>query len=88
MRKSRVLTLMFVVALSVTAPSFAKVCHPKQPVTCNAASFSRLAVSSTFAPAAAKPKATAVKTKAPAQMKQAMCCGPWSRWLCAVNTLG
>ena len=86
MRKSPFLAVLCLLALFGTVPSFAKVCHPKQPVTCNATSLTHHRVLSTLAPVA-KPKATALKSKAPVQ-QQAMCCGPWSKWLCvATNAL-
>jgi hypothetical protein len=92
MRNVRVLALTLVVALSVAAPSFAKVCHPMKPVTCDATGFSRVtapaAVAPAPAPAAIKPAATTLQTKSPAKVQQAMACGPWIKgWACAVPTL-
>ena len=88
MRSSRVLALTLVVSLFAAAPSaFAKVCHPKKPITCQATHFS---TSSSFAPVAAAPakvKATSVTTKSHPKVQQAMLCGPWVKWMCTAQPL-
>jgi len=44
MFRSRILALSVLFALVATAPNaFAKVCHPKKPITCHAAHFSTAA---------------------------------------------
>ncbi len=93
MRSFRILVLTVVVAVFVS-PGFAQVCHPKKPVTCNAASFSQLAASSatTSVVTAPKttvttPKTTSVKPKSPAKVQQAMLCGPWVKWMCTAGPL-
>jgi hypothetical protein len=78
MRSFRVLALSVVVVLFVAAPNvFARVCHPKKPVTCNATTLSRLATGSS-----AK-ASTSVKSKSPVKVQHAMLCGPWVHWRCA-----
>lgn len=89
MRSFRVITLTLVVVLSVGAPNvFGKVCHPKKPITCNAADFSLPAAASTVSSPAAKPTTKALKTNSPAKSQQAMVCGPWVHWRCVGNVLG
>jgi hypothetical protein len=85
MRTFRVLALTSVVAVFAAAPGFAQVCHPKKPVTCSAASFTHVAVTSATAPAATK--TTSVKPKAPAKVQHAMLCGPWVHWMCTGQPL-
>ena len=88
MRSFRVLALTVVVAVFLVAPAaFAKVCHPKKPVTCNASAFSSLAASSVASPAATTPQTTSAKPKAPAKVQHAMLCGPWVHWMCTANPL-
>ena len=82
MRSFRVLALTLVVALFVPSV-FAKVCYPKKPVTCNAASFSRLVTSGAVSSAATKAKTTSVKS--PAKVQRAMLCGPWVHWMCTAQ---
>ena len=85
MRRSRILSVMVVAILFVAVPNVsAKVCHPKAPITCDAAELSRPA---TPPPApVTKPAAKAEKIESPAKPQQAMVCGPWIRW-CRANTL-
>lgn len=88
MRSFRVLALTVVVAVFLVAPaSFAKVCHPKKPVTCNATAFSHLAVSSTAVSAVTTAKTTSVKAKASTKVQRAMLCGPWVHWMCTNQPL-
>ncbi len=75
MRSSRILGVLIVVAVLVAPVNvFAKVCHPKKPVTCHAVS---LADSQSLKPA----------TQAQPQFQQAMVCGYFPRWMCKANTL-
>ncbi len=89
MRSSRVLLLFVVVALLI-APvnAFGKICHPKKPITCHAASadFGHVALSPAPAP---KAKPMAVKTNSPAKpQQQAVMCMPWrGTFICRANTL-
>ena len=88
MRSFRVLALTVVVAVFLVAPaSFAKVCHPKKPVTCNASAFSHVAVSGAVASPATPAKTTSVKPKTPAKVQHAMLCGPWVHWYCTGQPL-
>ena len=87
MRQSRVLAVMILVGLLVATPNvFAKVCHPKKPITCSAAAFSNLGTLTTAVPAAT-PKATSVKAKSPVKVQHAMICGPWVHYHCMGNPL-
>lgn len=92
MRKFRILTLSFVVMVVVAAPNvFAKVCHPKKAITCDAAELSRpaapQAVAPVTAPAAKADKAEKVESiESPVKVQQAMICGPWIRY-CRANSL-
>jgi hypothetical protein len=88
MRSFRVLALTVVVAAFLVAPTaFAKVCHPKKPVTCNASAFSHLAVTSAIASPATTAKTTSVKAKASPKVQHAMLCGPWVHWMCTGQPL-
>ena len=77
MRSFRILTVVLAVVF-VSTSAFARICHPKQPITCG--------VSTLSAPAAtlhaAKPHSTPV-------IKLAMACGPWVKTFpyCAGTTL-
>ena len=87
MRNFRVLALTVVVAVFLVAPTaFAKVCHPKKLVTCNATAFSHVAISSAVASHAPAAKTTSVKP-APAKVQHAMLCGPWVHWMCTAIPL-
>jgi len=83
MRSFRVLTVTVVLALSLVTPNlFARVCHPKKPITCGATTLSLPA-------ATAAVKATTVKTVKPLAKTQPMACGPWLRTFpyCAATPL-
>jgi hypothetical protein len=83
MRNLRVLALTVVVVVFVAAPgAFAKVCHPKKPVTCNASAFSQVATMNAVVSAASPAKTSSVKPKAPVHVQHAMLCGPWVHWMC------
>jgi hypothetical protein len=85
MRSSRILTVTFAVSLFLVASPnvFARICHPKKPITCTAITMSVPAA--TVAPAA-----KAVKTAKPQAKTQTMVCGPWLSTFpyCAAKTLG
>jgi hypothetical protein len=88
MRNFRTLGVLFIMALFVAAPAFPKVCHPRQPVTCNAAEFSRPAAPAAVTATPQKP-AKAMKATTPAKTQQARICGPWINYMCSgTNTLG
>lgn len=83
MRKASVLTLTFVIAVTVAAPSFAKVCHPKMPLTCTAAHLSQAPAPAVLA----VPVKKAHQSIQPIQPKvqHAMLCGPWVKWMCTAQ---
>ena len=89
MRNSRAATLIVVIAVFLSMPNLlsARVCHPKKPITCTAATFSGSPAVAVARPGA-KSAATTVKAHVPAKTRQAMLCGPWVRWICAANNLG
>lgn len=79
MRNSRVIATALFVAMALAGGNvFAKVCHPRKPITCGVDSFSQPAATTTVAPAP-KPVAKAVTSKKPAPTQQAVVCGPWIR---------
>ncbi len=88
MRRFRAVCFVILATVVLAAPtSFAKVCHPKVPLTCTAAHL-------TQAPADAVVVAPVKKAHEsiqplPAQrlpkVQQAMICGPWVRWMCTAT---
>lgn len=81
MRRVGMVILVVLVALVVAAPSFAKVCHPKKPLTCTAAHLTQAPAVDAFAAPVKKVRSTATRHQ---QLKtqHAMACGPWVKWMC------
>jgi hypothetical protein len=88
MRSSRAVALTLVIAISLlSAPEmFAKVCHPRKPVTCSSSDLSKPAVPATTPATAPKVETKAVKVAPAKAPQQAMVCGPWVKFRCITTT--
>lgn len=83
MRRSTVLCLaIFVSMLLSSSTSFAKVCHPKKPLTCTATHLVQAPAPAVVA--APVKKTTQVTTHQP-KVQHAMACGPWVKWICTAQ---
>ena len=88
MRRFGMVLLVVLVSLLVATPvTFAKVCHPKKPITCTATHLTEDVAAPAVAPAPVVKKSQKVDQLPLLQPKvqHAMVCGPWVKWMCSAT---